>query len=61
MIITQKHINRRAMLRGAGAALALPILDSMVPALAASIASSAQACPIALGVDHPFATKLTTP
>jgi hypothetical protein len=34
MIITKKAISRRAMLRGAGAALALPLLDSMVPALA---------------------------
>jgi hypothetical protein len=34
MIITKKAISRRAMLRGTGAALALPLLDSMVPALA---------------------------
>lgn len=32
MIITKKHISRRAVLRGAGVALALPLLDSMVPA-----------------------------
>jgi len=32
MLITKKHISRRAMLRGAGVALALPLLDSMVPA-----------------------------
>ena len=30
--ITKKHISRRTVLRGAGAALALPLLDSMVPA-----------------------------
>ncbi|HUB83414.1 MAG TPA: DUF1552 domain-containing protein [Bryobacteraceae bacterium] len=30
--VTKKHISRRAVLRGAGAALALPLLDSMVPA-----------------------------
>src|SRR5690349_13257881 len=30
--ITKKHISRRTMLRGAGAALALPLLESMVPA-----------------------------
>jgi len=35
MIITKKAIPRRAMLRGLGAAFALPLLDSMVPALAA--------------------------
>ena len=32
MFITKKHISRRAILRGAGAALALPLLDSMIPA-----------------------------
>ena len=34
MIITKKAIPRRAMLRGFGAALALPILDAMIPAMA---------------------------
>ena len=34
MIITNKTIPRRAFLRGAGASLALPLLDSMIPALA---------------------------
>ena len=32
MFITKKHIPRRAFLRGAGVTLALPLLDSMVPA-----------------------------
>lgn len=32
MILTRKHLPRRAFLRGAGAVLALPFLDSMVPA-----------------------------
>ena len=35
MIITGKHLSRRTMLRGLGAAVALPMLDAMVPALAA--------------------------
>jgi hypothetical protein len=35
MVITKKSIPRRAFLRGAGAALALPLLDAMTPALAA--------------------------
>ena len=35
MIITKKAIPRRTVLRGLGAALALPLLDSMVPALSA--------------------------
>ncbi|GIT67505.1 MAG: hypothetical protein Ct9H300mP25_09770 [Acidobacteriota bacterium] len=33
MIITQKAIPRRTVLRGLGASLALPLLDGMVPAL----------------------------
>ena len=33
-IITGKHISRRMLLRGAGAALGLPFLDAMLPALA---------------------------
>ena len=32
MFITKKHISRRTLLRGAGVALALPLLDSMIPA-----------------------------
>src|SRR5580698_2112391 len=32
MFITKKHIPRRAFLRGAGMTLALPLLDSMIPA-----------------------------
>ena len=35
MIITKKAIPRRTVLRGVGAALALPLLDGMVPALSA--------------------------
>jgi len=30
--ITKKHVSRRMVLRGVGAAMALPLLDSMVPA-----------------------------
>jgi len=33
MFITKKHIPRRTFLRGAGVTLALPLLDSMFPAL----------------------------
>lgn len=35
MIITKKHLPRRTFLRGAGTALALPLLDAMIPALRA--------------------------
>jgi len=32
MFITKKHISRRAVLRGAGVAMAMPLLDAMLPA-----------------------------
>lgn len=35
MIITKKSLPRRAILRGAGAALALPLLDAMIPSMTA--------------------------
>src|ERR1700735_2224127 len=41
MIITKKHLPRRAFLRGAGTMLALPLLDSMVPALTAQSRTAA--------------------
>jgi len=34
--ITQKHLDRRTVLKGIGAAVALPMLDAMVPARAAA-------------------------
>jgi hypothetical protein len=36
MFITKKHLSRRTLLRGAGATLALPLFDAMVPAFAAT-------------------------
>ncbi len=42
MIITKKHLPRRTFLRGLGAAVALPLLDSMVPALTAQEATAAK-------------------
>jgi hypothetical protein len=35
MFITKKHISRRNMLRGAGVAIGLPLLDAMIPAATA--------------------------
>ena len=35
MIITKKKLSRRTVLRGLGASLSLPLLDSMIPALSA--------------------------
>jgi hypothetical protein len=35
MFLTKKHLSRRTLLKGAGTALALPLLDAMVPAAVA--------------------------
>jgi hypothetical protein len=43
MIITGKHLPRRTFLRGLGATIALPLLDGMVPALAAQNRTAAKA------------------
>jgi hypothetical protein len=40
MVIFKKSISRRAVLRGAGATLALPMLDAMIPALAVAAPDS---------------------
>ena len=42
MMIFQKNIPRRTFLRGVGTTLALPLLDSMVPAMASTLDSSAK-------------------
>jgi hypothetical protein len=42
MILTQKALARRTFLRGAGVAMALPLLDAMVPALKATSLSAAR-------------------
>ena len=47
MIITRKHLDRRTFLRGLGTTLALPLLDSMMPARAA--AKAAARPPVRLG------------
>ena len=41
MIITGRHVPRRTVLRGLGSAIALPLLDGMVPALRSSRALAA--------------------
>ena len=43
MIVTKHHLPRRTFLRGLGVTLALPMLDSMVPAFGGARASAAQA------------------
>src|SRR5947209_572235 len=45
MIVTGKHLSRRSLLRGMGAAVALPMLDAMVPALRAAGTVAKKASP----------------
>ena len=45
MFITKKHISRRTVLQGAGAAVALPLLDAMIPASTALANTAAAARP----------------
>ncbi|MBI3208933.1 MAG: DUF1552 domain-containing protein [Candidatus Solibacter usitatus] len=42
MIVTKKALPRRTFLRGLGAALALPVLDSMTPAMSAAVPQPAR-------------------
>ena len=45
MFITKKHLSRRTLLRGAGVTLALPLLDSMVPAQTQLVKTAAKPSP----------------
>lgn len=64
MIVTGKFIPRRTVIRGAGTALALPLLDAMVPAFAATRRSAAKpvvrfgAVMAPMGVAKSVATKV---
>jgi hypothetical protein len=52
--ITKKHIKRRTFLQGAGATLALPVLEAMIPASTAAAQTAAgQAKPRFVGVFYP--------
>jgi hypothetical protein len=44
VFITKKSMSRRAVLRGVGATLALPLLDAMVPAL--TVTANTAAVPV---------------
>jgi hypothetical protein len=45
MFITRKHLSRRTVLRGVGAAISLPLLDAMVPAATALANTAAKPMP----------------
>ena len=52
--ITKKHIKRRTFLQGAGATLALPVLEAMIPASTALAQTAVgQAKPRFVGVFYP--------
>src|SRR5215472_7381134 len=54
MFLTQKHLSRRTLLRGAGVTLALPLLDSMFPALSPwARAAAAPKVPRFVGIFNP--------
>jgi hypothetical protein len=52
MIITGKHLHRRTFLRGLGAAIALPMLDAMQPALASPANTAATKAPLRLAFTY---------
>jgi uncharacterized protein DUF1552 len=45
MFLTRKHLSRRAVLKGAGATIALPLLDAMIPARTALAQTAAASSP----------------
>src|SRR5580692_9447093 len=53
MFITKKHVPRRTFLRGAGVTLALPLLESMVPALTPLRLTAATPARRFVGIWHP--------
>jgi hypothetical protein len=63
MFITKKHIPRRTILRGAGAALALPFLESMLPAATPLAQTAANPKPrfVGLFVPHGMAPGYWVP
>src|SRR5881394_204638 len=63
MFISKKHISRRTLLRGAGATLALPLLDAMVPAATALAQTAATPKPRFVGcfVPHGMAPGYWVP
>ena len=63
MLITKKHISRRTVLKGTGVALALPLLDAMIPAATAQAQTAAAPKPRFVGcfVPHGMAPGYWVP
>jgi hypothetical protein len=53
MFITRKHLPRRTFLKGAGATLALPLLEAMIPASTAMAQTAARTYPRFVGIFYP--------
>jgi len=53
MFITKKHIPRRTFLQSAGVTLALPLLESMIPASTALAQTAAAPTPRFVGIFYP--------
>src|SRR5229473_5311774 len=51
-MVTGKHLSRRTLLRGLGVSIALPMLDSMVPAFAAPARSAAGKTPLRMAFTY---------
>ncbi len=45
MFLSKKHVSRRAVLKGAGVSIALPLLDAMIPAGTALAQTAAKPTP----------------
>ena len=61
MFITKKHLSRRTFLRGAGVTLALPLLDSMFPALVPSARAQARIYDESWGTQGPVVDRFESP
>src|SRR5260370_42344788 len=51
-MVTGKHLSRRTLLRGLGVSIALPVLDSMMPAFAAPAKAAAGKAPLRLAFTY---------
>src|SRR5690606_17162977 len=59
--ITRKQLSRRHLLRGAGTVMALPLLESMVPALAAQPLAAPRSRLACIYIAHGAVMKYWTP
>jgi hypothetical protein len=59
--LTRKHLNRRALLRGAGTAVALPLLESMLPAASAAAEMTPKSRLACIYIAHGAVMKNWTP